>query len=231
LSIRKEFALKEVILVGAGGLGREVMQYVLDTVDPKTHRIKGFLDDFKDRLKPDSLDSPVLGTTTEYHLTEADWFLLAIGDPHQRMKIAERLTARGARFLTLVHPLAHVARTARLGEGCIVGPFATVGAYAQLGNHVALTYYASVGHDARVGDCCALSPYAAANGGTILEPCVFVGTHAAINPMKRIGRGAKVAAGAVVYRNVPAHSLAAGNPAKIWPILKADMTSEETDTS
>ena len=214
--------MKEIILVGAGGLGREVLEYVLDSVDPGTHRIKGFLDDFKDRLQPDSLGYPILGNTTEYGLTEADWLLLTIGDPQQRMTIAERLTARGAQFLTLVHPLAHVARTARLGTGCIVGPFATVGAYAELGNHVALTYYASVGHDARVGDCCALSPYAAANGGTILEPCVFVGTHAAINPMKQIGRGAKIAAGAVVYRDVPANSLAAGNPAKILPILQAD---------
>jgi sugar O-acyltransferase (sialic acid O-acetyltransferase NeuD family) len=217
-----------IIIVGAGGFGREVLQYVLDSIDPATYRVKGFLDDYKESLQPASLGFSVLGTTAGYSMTDHDRFVLAIGEPQQRRVIAQRLTRRGAQFLTVVHPLAHVAKTARLGAGCILAPFAAAGACAELGDHVALTFYASIGHDARVGNCCALSPYSVSNGGTILEECVFLGTHAVVNPLKRVGSGSRIAAGAVVYRDVPANSLAAGNPAKILPILQADPALYDT---
>jgi acetyltransferase-like isoleucine patch superfamily enzyme len=36
--------------------------------------------------------------------------------------------------------------------------------------------------------------------------------------MRHIGQDCKIAAGAVVYRDVPEGSLAAGNPAKVLPL-------------
>jgi sugar O-acyltransferase (sialic acid O-acetyltransferase NeuD family) len=216
----RHIAVKDIIIVGAGGLGREVLQYVLESVDLRTHRIKGFLDDFRVQLEPESLGFSVLGTTAGYQPAPDDRFVLAVGEPRQRMILGERLTGNGAHFLTVIHPLAHVAKTAELGAGCIVAPFVTIGACATLGNHVSITYYASIGHDAKVGDYCSLSPYSAANGGTVLEACVFLGTHAAVNPLKRVGHGSKVAAGAVVYHDVPPDSLAAGNPARCIPLMK-----------
>ena len=63
-----------------------------------------------------------------------------------------------------------------------------------------------------------LSPYAVVNGGSTLEDEVFMGTHATITPNIRVGRRSKVAAGAVVYRDVPEQSLATGNPAKPFPL-------------
>jgi len=50
---------------------------------------------------------------------------------------------------------------------------------------------------------------------TILEPGVSVGANATILPGIIIGKNAFVGAGAVVTRNLPANSLAIGNPARI----------------
>ena len=50
---------------------------------------------------------------------------------------------------------------------------------------------------------------------TILEDRVFISVNSVVLPGVRIGEGSVVGAGAVVSRDVPAHCLVAGNPAKI----------------
>lgn len=208
----------DIVIVGAGGFGREVLQYVRDAfAGDSGYRIKGFLDDQPPDLAAFGLSLPVLGNTREYQPVEAERFVIAVGDPRVRAALSERLAGLGARFLSVVHPRSYVAPSASVGEGCIVAPFATIGAHAAIGDHTVLTYYASVGHDARVGRWCALSPHSVTNGMTTIGDRVFLGAHAVVNPLQRVADDAKVAAGAVVYRPVPASTLASGNPAKARP--------------
>lgn len=211
-----------IVIVGAGGFGREVRQYVRDTygTDPN-YFVKGFIDDSVESLDDDSGTDRILGDSGSYDIASSDRFVIAVGEPRARIQLAERLSARGAVFLSVVHPLAYVSHSARIGHGCVISPFASVGALAEVGDHSVLTFYASVGHDAVVGRSCALSPHAVTNGGSRLGDGVFLGAHAVVNPLQQVGDGAKIAAGAVVYRRVPANSLASGNPAKVrpqWPV-------------
>jgi sugar O-acyltransferase (sialic acid O-acetyltransferase NeuD family) len=214
----------DVIIVGASGFGRELVQYVHDAhkSTPGVH-IKGFLDD-----DPTALDAVgkvmgvgIVGDTRTYAIQENDRVIISLGDPGLRRALAERLARRGARFTSIVHPTAYVAPTARIGHGCVIGPFANVGSYVQLEDHVLLNLYSAAGHDAHIGAFCVLSPYSVANGGSRLDNSVFLGTHAAITPKIRVGTGSKIAAGAVVYRDVPEQSLAMGNPAKAFPLNQA----------
>ena len=43
-----------------------------------------------------------------------------------------------------------------------------------------------------------------------------------VTPKQEVGCQSKIAAGHVVYRNVPELSLASGNPTKVFPISKAN---------
>src|SRR5262249_10568550 len=97
----------------------------------------------------------------------------------------------------------------------------SVGSYAVLAEHVLLVMYAGVAHNVQVGAYSCFSPYAVANGGSIIGEQVFFGSHAIVTPTKRVGSGSKIASGAVVYRNVPDRHLAAGNPAKYFPLLRS----------
>jgi maltose O-acetyltransferase len=49
---------------------------------------------------------------------------------------------------------------------------------------------------------------------TVIEDDVWLGARAIIMPGRRIGRGAIVAAGAVVVKDVPRYTIVGGNPAK-----------------
>ncbi len=210
---------QHVVIVGAGGFGREVLRYVLDTYDADPgYEVKGFLDDRPPDLSSFGLAYPILGDTRSYHPEEDDRLVIALGEPKLRAMMAERFGSQGARFLSVVHPLAYVSASATVGEGCIIAPYATIGAHASIGDHSVLTFYASIGHDAKVGRYCALSPHSVTNGGSRIGDRAFLGAHAVVNPMQSVGEGAKVAAGAVVYRTVPPNTLAAGNPAKPRPL-------------
>jgi sugar O-acyltransferase (sialic acid O-acetyltransferase NeuD family) len=208
----------DVVIAGAGGFGREVLQYVRDTfASNPSCRVRGFIDDDPPDLASFGIAVPVLSDIDGYRPEERDRVVIAIGRPDVRAVVAEKMADRGARFLRVVHPLAYVSDVAEVGEGCIVGPFASVGAHARLGDHSVLTFYASIGHDARVGRYCALSPHSVTNGGSTIGDRAFLGAHAVVNPLQTVGARAQVAAGAVVYRSVPANALATGNPAKARP--------------
>ena len=198
------------LIAGAGGFGREILQYLRDLRFP----LEGFLDDRADALAGFDLGTAVLGRLADFPLRDEHRLVISVGDPAGRRRLGDAAATRGARFLTLVHPTAYVAPNARLGAGCVVCPFAFIGVGAVLGDHVAVNTYASVGHDAQVGDCSVFSPYAVVNGAVVLGEEVFLGTHATVTPGLTVGRSAKITAGAVAVRPVPAYALAVGNPAR-----------------
>jgi sugar O-acyltransferase (sialic acid O-acetyltransferase NeuD family) len=215
----------DIIVVGASGFGRDIAQQARDAIGRHPElRFKGFLDDDPDKIDTGetSLGFRVLGNTETYVIREHDRFLIAVSEPAVRRRLADRLLQRGGAFVTLIHPTAYVAPTAVMDDGCFVAPFATVGSSARLGHQVLVNLYACAGHDTDIGSCSTLSPYAVANGGCVLGQGVFLGTQAAIMPNTKVGARSKVAAGAIVYRDVPVMSLATGNPARSFPIGHVD---------
>lgn len=206
----------EIVIVGAGDFGREVLQYCRDCIAAGLEaQIKGFIDDATPEIGHFYPDVPVLGALADYTPAGAhERFVIAVGSTPLRRELAQNLRSQGCRFVTIVHPTAYVAPTATLAPGCVVCPFAFVAPFAELAEDVVLNTYASVGHDARVGAGSVLSPYAVINGWVTLEADVFLGTQSVVTPGCAIARRSKIAAGAVVTRDSPAGSLLAGNPAK-----------------
>lgn len=102
-----------------------------------------------------------------------------------------------------------------VGDNSIVGPgnvFLSRGGI-EIGNNVNISgfsYFLSQGHDVTAANLTAttLSP-------VVIEDDAWIATHAMILPGVRIGRGAVVAAGAVVTRDVPPFKVVAGNPARL----------------
>jgi len=205
----------KLIIVGAGGLGREVYDYAREAFSEDQFDLCGFIDDrFDVQSTADTRSPPLLGTIRDYEPDSHDRLIVAIGEPSTRAEICTMLKSRGAEFATLVHPKAHVSSSAEVGLGSVIAPFATIGAWAQLGAFSHVHYYASAAHDTVIGKWVSLSPYAVVNGGAHLADGVFLGTRATINPARQVGEASKVTAGSVVYQDVPAYSIAHGNPAK-----------------
>jgi sugar O-acyltransferase (sialic acid O-acetyltransferase NeuD family) len=199
-----------LIIVGAGGFGRQVQSYAIELgLD-----VAGFIDDDLHALDGTETELPVLGTTETIADRSDHEFVVAVGDPTARRRLGRAVTEVGGRVRTLVHPSAMVDRTATLGPGCVICPFAMVGAGARVGQNVLVNAHATAAHDSIVGADCVLAPYAALNGHVSLGDGVFIGTHATLLPGVSVGAFAKISAGAVVHADVEQGSLVAGNPAE-----------------
>jgi len=203
-----------IIIVGAGGFGREVYLWAKDSFSKDQYKITGFLDDNPRILDNYDMDVGIIGNLNSYEIKNQDRFLFAIGDIAVKKRLIVKMKKRGAKFLTLVHPTVIMANKTKIGEGVIICPFCLVSDNVQLDDFVMMNTYASCGHDAKVGKYCILSPYATLNGFVILEDEVFLGTHATVISYKRVGYKSKISANSVVMRDVPANKIVFGVPGK-----------------
>jgi sugar O-acyltransferase (sialic acid O-acetyltransferase NeuD family) len=215
-------ACRRVIIVGAGGFGREALEWARAAWGDAATRIAGFLSADADRLDGHAGAPPILGDPSSFTPIAGDGFLLAIGVPGVRRRVAEGLLARGAAFLTLIHPTAIVASTAVVGVGSIVCPYAIVSDSCRLGRFTLLNYHASLGHDASTGDYAVFSPYAALAGGARVDDDVFLGMHATVGPGRRLGERTKVSANSCALVDVAADSLVHGVPGRVQPLVAID---------
>lgn len=185
-----------LFIVGAGGLGRTVLQFVHDAASSAERiRAAGFLDDNLDSLAGYARDVAVVGTLAAHRPRRTDLHLIAVADPAVRERLAALAAERGARFHTLVHPSACVAPTARLGAGCVIAPFAFVGPDAVLGDHVFVHAHAFIDHDVRVGPFSYLGPHAVVCGFANLGASVRVGPRAAVGAKRVLECGTAVGPG------------------------------------
>ena len=211
-----------ILVVGAGGLGREVWQWARAAWPSAAGRIAGFLSADPGLLAGRPGMPPIVGDPDDFSPQPGDGLLLAIGIPAVRRRVAETLRARGAEFLTLVHPTAVVAPSATIGPGTIVCPHAVVSDAARLGRCTLVNYHASVAHDAVTGGFAVLSPYAALGGGARVDDDVFVGLHASVGPRITVGARSKVAANSCALADVPPDSLVLGVPGRVTPQITAE---------
>ena len=203
-----------IVIVGAGGFGREVYLWAKDSFDFTKYQIKGFLSNNKSDLDNYDVKVEIIGDPDYYEIKENDRFLLAIGNIETKKRLVKRLKNKGAKFLTLIHPTAIVVNTGKIGEGVIISPFCLISDNVQLDDFVMINAYVTCGHDAKVGKYSILSVYAVLNGFVVLEDEVFLGTHATVIAGKRVGYRSKVSANSVVMRNVPPNRIVFGVPGK-----------------
>ncbi|MEB0139368.1 MULTISPECIES: acetyltransferase [unclassified Undibacterium] len=207
---------KNIVVVGAGGLAREILGFLQPQIDAGQLHIVGFIDDTM--LPMVSLRTacpyPVLGTIRDYQPAAEVYLLLAIADPAAKLRIAAELEEKGAQFLSVVHPNAVLAATAKLGKGVVVHPFCFISADATLGDFVLLNCHSSVGHDVQVGAGSTICAHVDLTGHVQIGRGVFVGSHASVLPSVVVGDFAKIGAGATVVRRVREHSTVYTMPAR-----------------
>lgn len=208
--------MRNLIIVAAGGCGREVMQWVKDINKvKKTWKIKGFIDDDLSALDGLRCDVPLLATIDDYEIQPDDEFTCCIGNSNTRKKVVGNLKSKGARFTTIIHPTAVVTDSSCLGEGVIIYPYALISDNASVGDGCIINMYSSVAHDSVLGEYCTISAHCDITGMCTLGDRVFMGSTAQVVPGSVIGDDVYICAGSTVMTRVRAGTKVLGNPAKI----------------
>jgi acetyltransferase-like isoleucine patch superfamily enzyme len=205
----------DVIIYGAGGLGREIYDTILsiNSVENKFN-VLGYIDDAVDegvRLN----NVPVLGGSLLIgEINQNIGIILGMADPNIRKMI--HLKHRSFRlFPNVIHPTAIISDFAEIQEAILIQSNCIVAANSKIGNGVMMNAHSGVGHDVTVSEYCSIMSFCDLAGNSNLETLSFMGSGAKIIPSVSIGSESYICAGSVVFKNVPPKSKLMGNPAKI----------------
>ena len=149
----------------------------------------------------------------------AEWnIVIAISDTKLRNKIYTNLKEKGLNFPNIIHKSCFISASSTIEESSIICPFVTITSNVIIGKNFQANIYSYVAHDCVIGNNVTFAPSVKCNGNVIIEDDVYIGTGAIIHQGKtnkplKIGKGAVIAAGAVVTKSVPSNITVFGNPA------------------
>jgi sugar O-acyltransferase (sialic acid O-acetyltransferase NeuD family) len=211
--------IKDLIILGAGGTGREVAEAVeeINSLGRKWNLI-GFLDDDRQKHGIEYNGCPVLGaisTATHYGTCEFVFVLGNHRDLRLTKRVLERLSLDTNRFATLVHPSVQLSASAQLGPGTVVLPNSVVTANSKIGSHVLLLFGSHIGHDCTIEDYAVIAPNAVLAGGVRICEGSYIGANATILQKTTVGPWSCVGMGSAVFSDVMANSTVVGNPARL----------------
>ena len=209
--------MKDLIIIGASGFGREVA-WLVERINQKnpTWNLLGFFDD-NDEIQNEVINGyKVLGKTksvADYHDT---YFVCAVGDSKTRKKIIERIKTISSdiKFATLIDPSAELSDLVQIGEGSIICSHTIITVNIKIGSHVIINLDCTIGHDSVLKDYVTLYPSVNVSGATVIGYCSELGTGMQIIQGKTVGDYSIVGAGAVVVKDIPENCTAVGSPAK-----------------
>lgn len=216
ISLRR-IGLKPLIIIGAGGFGREVAWLVerINSLDP-TWKLEGFVDDGITGKGASIAGYPILGGIDYFsNYLDKVWVVLAIGSAKTRAVLADKLSRfQCIEFASLIDPSVIMSKRVTVGEGSIICAGSIITVDVRLGKHCIVNLDTTIGHDAVIEDCVTIYPSVNVSGMVRVGHCTELGTGVQIIQGKTIGANSVVGAGAVVVRDIPDSCVAVGMPAK-----------------
>jgi sugar O-acyltransferase (sialic acid O-acetyltransferase NeuD family) len=210
--------MEEILIIGAGGFGREVLWTINDCnqINDK-YSIIGFIDDDKS-LHGQKIDGiPVLGGL--------EWFdnnykksvscVITVGDSIQRGKIVKQLEKNDPTYTNIIHPTVIFSKLVTIGEGTIIQAGSILTVNIKIGKHVHINIDSTIGHDSNINDYVTINPGVHINGKTQIGNSVNIGSGAVMKQEIKIGARSIIGAGSVLLEDVLEGSLYVGVPAKL----------------
>ncbi len=203
--------LAGILILGAGGHAK----VVADILQQQGKPLAGFLDDNPSLWGTIFAGFPVHGAIHDIARFQPTGLIVGIGSNRARKQVVDSLGAVPPElWVNAIHPRAIVADSVRVGRGIVIAAGAVINPDAILGNHIIVNTTASIDHDCSIGDYVHLAPGSHLAGEIQVGEGALVGVGAVVIPGITIGGWTVIAAGAAVVRDIPAHVVAKGVPAR-----------------
>jgi len=206
--------MKDIVIVGRGGLAREV-EWLIERINekkPESWNVLGFITDEIPNKK-----TRVIGEDRWLAAVDRELYAaIAIGDPKIRESIFKKYTCNPKlSFPNLIDPSVIFSSRVKLGQGNIICTGTTLTVDIEIGDFNIINPGCTIGHDVCMEDFGTLSPGVNISGNVYMESLSEIGTGTQIIQGKRIGKGAVIGAGAVVISDMPEQCTAVGVPAHV----------------
>ncbi|WP_417873721.1 acetyltransferase [Xanthomarina gelatinilytica] len=209
--------MKDIVIIGAGGFGREI-KVLIDDIN-KIRPTFNFLGFYDDGIEQGTLINgfKVLGDIAAVNAVSSSiQVVIAIGAPNIKRKVIEQLENSNIEYPVLIHPSVICSDDfVSIGKGSIICAGNILTCNIEIQDFVILNLMCTVGHDTIIKKYASFMPSVNISGEVIIHEGVYVGTGAKIINQLEIGENTIVGAGAVVSKSLPPNCTAVGIPAKI----------------
>lgn len=198
---------KSVVIIGASGHGKVIADIIIKSGD----KVVGFLDDGVEKgILVAGIE--VLGKTEDYKNFADCEFVIAIGNPHIREKIADMLPVK---WYTAIHPAAIISSLdVEIGEGTVVMANAVINSSAKIGKHCIINTAAVIEHDSVLEDYVHISPNATLAGIVTIGKLTHIGAGACTKQVLSIASDCIIGAGSVIVKDITEGGTYVGVPVK-----------------
>lgn len=118
-------------------------------------------------------------------------------------------------YESLIHPTAYISSSCEIGKGVLIEPNTIVSSQVKIGFGVFVKRGVSIGHHCVIGDFVDINPGVVLSGNINVGMGVTLGTGAILRNNISIGENTTIGMGSVVTKDIPANSIAFGNPCKV----------------
>ncbi len=208
--------MKDLIIIGAGGMGRETA-WLVEDINAKNNEwnLLGFIDDEKKKQGKDFNGYKVLGDFSYLYSKRDIYYVCAIANARLRKKIIEEKCKKLPIIpATLIHPSVIISKYNKIGEGTIICAGTIITINTSIGIHNIINMDCTIAHDVVMEDYVTVYPSVNVSGNCSIGNCVELGVGTQIIQGKNIGENSIIGAGAVVVKDIEKNITVVGVPAK-----------------
>lgn len=195
--------MKDILIIGAGGIGRETAWIIEEINEVKpTWNLLGYIDENSEIHGKELNGYKVLGGLEVLEkLEEKPYVVVAIANCSVKKSIVTKLGEK-YNFATIIYPTVKVSKFIQIGQGTIIYPGVTLTVNTKIGNHVLISGNCGIGHDTVIGDYSSVLWGSNFSGyDTVGESC-FIGVGTKVIQGINISKENKISAGITVLEDV-----------------------------
>lgn len=193
--------MQDIIIIGAGGLGREVLALLknCNTITPAWNII-GFADDGKQAGETVNGIRVLGGVEYINSISKETACVIAISLPKVRKTIREKIINTNIHFPTIKHPSVILSddEYITMGEGCILCINTVLTTNIKLGAFVLVNAGAILNHDAEIDNFSTIMPGVNISTGAKVGKGCYIGTGSKISKPETITAWQNLPAGTII---------------------------------
>lgn len=192
--------MKNIAVIGSGGLGREVLG-IIQSINRKENSWN-FIGFYDDNLSNDLINGfPILGKIEELNqINEELYVVIAIGNPKIKELIKNKIINSQIKFPTLIHPSVEIysEENVVLGKGVVIAANSVLTVNIEISDFVYINTAAVIAHDTKIGKYSMIMPTVSISAGGEIGEKVYIGNGTKIDYAIQIDDNAVIKAGSIL---------------------------------